>query len=266
MPWRASSRVQIRALTRGVGRRSSSANIIRRRMVSLTPRGLFMVQRVDVRAREARRPRKAAEALAGPVRPRLPGGRVLLAKGLPESAPPAAGHPLVAATLPRPHERWPLPAPERHPVLPVGDPVGKVRRLPVPVVKGRGGVREVEGHQALPVRVQHHRSPDLQYLRSGKGYRPATSNPDALKYEGLRADEPSRIHRAAIRIWLSEATVPEILEGLGAGVYSARVLVHALHEHGGAGARFDLARTLNRYCLPEWRETRMRKDPWHDER
>ena len=35
MPWRAISRVQIRALTRGVGRRSSSANIIRRRMGSL---------------------------------------------------------------------------------------------------------------------------------------------------------------------------------------------------------------------------------------
>ena len=85
-------------------------------------------------------------------------------------------------------------------------------------------------------------------------------------YEGLRADEPSPIHRAAIRTWLSDATVPEILEGLGAGVYSARALVHALHEHGGAGARFDLARTLNRYCLPEWRETRMREDPWHDER
>ena len=70
----------------------------------------------------------------------------------------------------------------------------------------------------------------------------------------------------AIRTWLSEATVPEILEGFGAGVYSTRALVHALHEHGGAGARFDLARTLNRYCLPEWRETRMREDPWHDER
>ena len=50
MPRRASSRAQIRALTRGVGRRSSSANIIRRRMVSLTPRVLFMVQRVGVGA------------------------------------------------------------------------------------------------------------------------------------------------------------------------------------------------------------------------
>ena len=55
MPWRASSRVQIRALTRGVGRRSSSANIIRRRIVSLTPRGLFMVQRVGVGAASSSR-------------------------------------------------------------------------------------------------------------------------------------------------------------------------------------------------------------------
>ena len=84
--------------------------------------------------------------------------------------------------------------------------------------------------------------------------------------EGLRADEPSPIYRAAFRIWLSEATVLEMLEGLGAGVYSARGLVHALHERGGAGARFAPARTLNRYCLPEWRETSMREDPWHDER
>ena len=79
---------------------------------------------------------------------------------------------------PPPPPRFPAPArmadggrfrpPERHPVLAVGDPVGKVRRLPVPVVKGRGGVREVVGHQALLVRVQHHRSPDVRYLRSGE--------------------------------------------------------------------------------------------------
>ena len=55
MPRRVSSRARIRALTRGVGRRSSSANIIRRRMVSLTPRGLFMVQRVGVGASSSSR-------------------------------------------------------------------------------------------------------------------------------------------------------------------------------------------------------------------
>ena len=55
VPWRASSRVQIRALTGGVGRRSSNANIIRRRIVSLTPRGLFMVHRVGVGAASSSR-------------------------------------------------------------------------------------------------------------------------------------------------------------------------------------------------------------------
>ena len=94
--------------------------------------------------------------------------------------------------FPRPHGGQPLPAPERHPVLPVGNPFGEVRRLPVPVVKGRGGVREVEGHQALLVGVQHHRSPDLQYLRSERAYRPTTSDPDVLKGEVIvRVEEAS---------------------------------------------------------------------------
>ena len=117
---------------------------------------------VGVRPREARRSRETAEPLRGPVRSRLPCGRVLVAQGFLERAPVAPGQPLVTTTIPRarPNGRWPLPPPERHPVLAVGNPISQVRRLPVPVMKGRGGVREVEGHQALLVRVQQELSPD----------------------------------------------------------------------------------------------------------
>ena len=82
------------------------------------------LEEVDVRPREARRPPEAAEPLRGPVRTRLPRGRVLLAQGRLERAPVAPGQPLVAPALPRdrPNRRWPLPPPERHPVLAVGDP------------------------------------------------------------------------------------------------------------------------------------------------
>ena len=118
------------------------------------------LEEVAVRAREAHRLREAAEPLRGPIRTRLPRDRVLLAQGFLKRAPFAPGHPLVATTLPGAGGRWPFPPPERHPVLAVGDPFGEVRRLPVPVVKGGGGVREVEGDQALLVRVQHELTPD----------------------------------------------------------------------------------------------------------
>ena len=55
MPWRASCRVQTRALTLGGGRRSSRANIIRRRTAGSTVRASLMVHRVGAGASSSSR-------------------------------------------------------------------------------------------------------------------------------------------------------------------------------------------------------------------
>ena len=97
---------------------------------------------------------------------------------------------------------------------------------------------------------------------SGGRYRPEPAD----LFRGMKSATPSPVERAAIRTWLCEATKVEILEALCVGVYSARDLAAKLHEHGWGESRYDLARTLNGYCLPEWRTTRRNEDPWHDDR
>ena len=97
---------------------------------------------------------------------------------------------------------------------------------------------------------------------SGGRYRPEPTD----LYHGMKSVTPSPVERTAIRTWFCEATKAEILEALCVGVYSARDLAAKLHGHGWGESRYDLARTLNRYCRPEWRTTRRYEDPWHDDR
>ena len=97
---------------------------------------------------------------------------------------------------------------------------------------------------------------------SGDRYRP---EPADLHHE-MKSSTPSPVERTAIRTWLCEATKVESLEALCAGVYSARDLAAKLHEHGWGESRYDLARTLNGYCRPEWCAARRNEDPWHDAR
>ena len=63
----------------------------------------------------------------------------------------------------------------RHPVLPVSDPFGERRSLPVPVVKTCHGIREVAGEEVSFVGGQHR---SLRIWCMERGYRAATSDPD----------------------------------------------------------------------------------------
>ena len=92
---------------------------------------------------------------------------------------------------------------------------------------------------------------------SGGRYRPEPAD----LHNSTKIAAPSPVERVAVRTWLCEATKAEILEALCVGVYSARDLAAKLHEHGWGGSRYDLARTLNGYRLPEWRSTRRNEDP-----
>ena len=136
------------------------------------------IEDVDVRAGKPHRLPQTPQPLGGPVVPGFPGGRVLLAKRFLERTPFPGAHPLVMAPLLRTCAEALSLAAERRPVLPVGDPFGQVRCLPVPVMEKRGGIREVEGNQTLLVRVQHGSLPTggserllCSYVRSGRVHR-----------------------------------------------------------------------------------------------
>ena len=97
---------------------------------------------------------------------------------------------------------------------------------------------------------------------SGGRHRPVPTD----LHHRMKSATPSPVERTAIRTWLCEATKVKILEALCVGVHSARDPAARLHGHGWGESRFDLARTLNRYCLPGGRTPRRCEDPWHDDR
>ena len=70
----------------------------------------------------------------------------------------------------------------------------------------------------------------------------------------LRRPTGGAAHRdreRAIDTWLSQATQIEILNGLVCGCYTPRELARAVARRG-LGLRFDTARAINLFCLPEW--------------
>ena len=84
-------------------------------------------------------------------------------------------------------------------------------------------------------------------------------------YAGLRAEHPTATENGAIDTWLSEATQIEILNGLVCGCYTPRELARAVARRG-LGLRFDTARAINLFCLPEWWDALAEHDPWYDGR
>ena len=84
-------------------------------------------------------------------------------------------------------------------------------------------------------------------------------------YAGLRAEQPTPTENAAIDTWLRQATQVEILNGLTCGCYTPRELAQAVARRG-LGLRFETARAINMFCLPEWYDSLRTHDPWYDSR
>ena len=98
--------------------------------------------------------------MAGSAGPRLAGGRVLLAEGLPERAPPAPGHPLVAAAAaapPRVRPGWPMAAASASRTPPGSPGRPPSRRDPTPPGPGGEGPRR-RSRGRRPSGAAHRRS------------------------------------------------------------------------------------------------------------
>ena len=61
------------------------------------------------------------------------------------------------------------------------------------------------------------------------------------------------------------ATQLELLNGMLCGCYTPRDLARAVARRS-LGLRFDTARAINRFCLPEWHDALQEHDPWYDDR
>ena len=130
-----------------------------------------------------------AAARSWPPRADPPGrGRPPAWSSVLEGAPLPAGHPFVGLDASPPQT---LPsAPERGAVVPIGHPPGQLRRFWVVVMEAGGGVREVEGAQALLVGVHHGALSDP--LGTGRGvYCAGTSYSDVSGWTSKCLPSPS---------------------------------------------------------------------------
>ena len=133
------------------------------------------LQNGEVGSGKVRCRREGSEPLRGAVESRLLRRSTFTPQGFCESAQLFCGHPLLGVQL-RAVQTGPLPpATARDPVLPVRDPFGERRSLPVSVVKARSGMRKVAGEQVSFVGRQHD---SLRIWSVERGYRVAPSDSD----------------------------------------------------------------------------------------